>query len=136
MSAMVMALAFVACEKDEAPEVKDLKVSKDAIEVVIDGDAVVLDITGGVAPYKAEVAEIAEEATYNVTAEVKEGKVSIAAVTKEALEPQEGDAEGEETPEPVVVDVTITDAAKKTATIKVTVTPADDKGEGEGEGEE
>ena len=122
MSALVMALAFVACEKDEDPVVQDLKVSKDAIEVVIDGEAVVIDITGGVAPYEATVAEIAEEATYNVTAKAEGDKVTITAVPKEEPAPQ---AEGDETPEPVVVDVTVTDKAGTKVVVKVTVEEAE-----------
>lgn len=125
MSALVMALAFVACEKDEDPVVQDLKVSKDAIEVVIDGEAVVIDITGGVAPYEATVAEIAEEATYNVTAKAEGDKVTITAVAKEEPAPEARETEGDETPEPVVVDVTVTDKAGTKVVVKVTVEEAE-----------
>lgn len=129
MSALVMALAFVACEKDDVKD-PEIKLSETEIAVIIDGDAVEVEVTDGTAPYTATVAEGAEDATFKVTADVDAKKISIAAVTKEETpEPEAKEGEGDDTEEPVVVEVTVKDAKGKTATIKVTVTEAEEEGE-------
>lgn len=117
MSALVMALAFVACEKDEPTPAPKLEV-KDAVEVVI-GESTELEIKGGVAPYEAKSAN--EEV---VTVKVEGAELTITAVkVTEEPAPEARETGGEETVEPVVV--TVTDKAGTKVTVKVTVKEAE-----------
>lgn len=118
MSVLMVSLFFVACEKDDV-KVEALKVTKDAVEVVV-GKSAEVEISGGVAPYTAKSADEAV-----VTVSVKDNKITVTAVETEAPEAQEGEAEVK----PIVV--TVTDAAKNEVTINVTVTVAEEGGEEE-----
>ncbi len=124
MSVLMASLFFVACDSDDDPKVDALKVSKDAIEVVI-GETAEVEIFGGVAPYEVKSAE---EGVVEVS--VKDNIITVTAVAPEAPETRDGEeGEGEENDEAIVV--TVTDAAKSEVSFKVTVTAGDDEGEGD-----
>ena len=114
MSVLMVSLFFVACEKDNDQPTLQLNFDPATIEVVAEGDAATVNVTGGTAPYVVEIAE-AEEGAEVIKATIEDSKITI-----------EGLAEGETT-------ITVTDKDGIKGEIKVTVTAKAEEGEGEGE---
>lgn len=124
MSALVMALAFVACEKDEPTPAPKLEVTPTEVTVTVGEEGEEVSIKGGVAPYTVTSAD---DKVVAVT-EVNEGKFTVSAV-EATEEPAPEVTEGEETPAPVVVDVTVADKEGTKVVVKVTVKAAEDNGD-------
>lgn len=112
MSVLLVALFFASCDSDDknepTPELKFDPATK--VEVVAEGDAATVNVTGGSAPYTAKAAEVEEGAAEVVKVSVEEGKITI-----------EGLTEGETT-------ITVTDKNGIKGEIKVTVTAKAEEG--------
>ena len=76
MSALVMALFFVACESDDEPT-PTIKLNPDAVEVVVEGESAVVEVSGGNAPYTITISDIEI-----ADASIDESKITITGVAE------------------------------------------------------
>lgn len=105
MSALVMALFFVACESDDEPT-PTIKLNPDAVEVVVEGESAVVEVSGGNAPYTITISDIEI-----ADASIDESKITITGV-----------AEGETT-------INVKDNDGVEGSVKVTVKAKGDEGD-------
>lgn len=138
MSALVMALAFVACESDKDEPTPELtfKVGEEVVVAPIEvevGATVDVTIVGGNAEYTIVSSDTDEEL---VTVSNEGDVITVKTVLAPVVKPEPAE-DGDDAPaEPKDVTVSVSDKDGVKGEFKVTVTPADKEGEGEGEGEE
>lgn len=115
MSALVMALAFVACESDKKEPTPKLSFKvgteevKDAVKVEL-GKTAEVTVSGGTADYKAESSDVKV-----ATVEVKDNVITVTSVV-------EVEKTGGEEAKPATATITVTDKNGVKGEFKVTIT--------------